>query len=439
MKNRISFLTVLLAISLQVFSQSSLQGNALHYFQDNNSDPYKVPTPNQSSLGTYGTIPVSFYTGKADVTVPIFETKQRGVNLDVMLSYDTSGLLINQLPGWTGHNWTLISGGAITRKINGKPDEINFHGTGVGKDVFLIVHKDDVKVMTDGLLDEDDLNYYNDPYSENYQTYWYLRGMKLEAERQEVNMYDAYTNYFNCANTVRGLNSFVDIRQKDTSADLFYFNFMGISGTFFFGNDGNWKVLCDQNIDVLFDVNDSTNYIESFEDEFWYRRSNTRNETIYNALCVKQPKTIRGFTLVDEIGNRYIFGGDKNSIEYSMSLTGKSNLNTTEPWSAVSWMLKEVRDRFGNTLYSFEYSRGKHVTQIHNSYSSVTRTAKHVPTISPVHHSPKVCSATLSMPVYLDSIKVIDGTILKFNHSNIYNGNASSILYPNGVNVPAMM
>ena len=98
--------------------------------------PYNIPSPSASALGGYGNIPVSGYTGKADINIPLYKTSQRGIDLDIHLSYDTSGLLINQLPGWTGHGWTLFAGGAITRKINNLPDEISYRDTGAGMDYY---------------------------------------------------------------------------------------------------------------------------------------------------------------------------------------------------------------------------------------------------------------------------------------------------------------
>ena len=85
-----------------------------------------VPSPQAADLGLYGEIPVSYFTGRANITVPIHTFSERGVVLDVNLSYDTSGLLMNKLPGWTGPGWTLNAGGCITRVTNGFCDEMTY-------------------------------------------------------------------------------------------------------------------------------------------------------------------------------------------------------------------------------------------------------------------------------------------------------------------------
>lgn len=40
--------------------------------------PGDIPTPNASSLGMYGNIPISYYTGRANISIPIFEMQATG-------------------------------------------------------------------------------------------------------------------------------------------------------------------------------------------------------------------------------------------------------------------------------------------------------------------------------------------------------------------------
>lgn len=51
--------------------------------------PADVPTPNTASLGRFGDVPVSYYTGRPQVGVPIYTLKVRDYSLPVSLSYDT--------------------------------------------------------------------------------------------------------------------------------------------------------------------------------------------------------------------------------------------------------------------------------------------------------------------------------------------------------------
>lgn len=106
---RIVLLLITQTTFLILFGQSSL--------------PVIVPSPNASDLGHYGCIPISYYTGRPDITIPIYDLDVRGVKMPIALSYDASGVRMNSLPSWVGENWTLLAGGCITRVIYGYNDD----------------------------------------------------------------------------------------------------------------------------------------------------------------------------------------------------------------------------------------------------------------------------------------------------------------------------
>ena len=85
--------------------------------------PSDVPTPNASSLGRYGDVPVSYYTGRPNVSILIYTLKVRDFSLPISLAYDAGGVLVNSLPSWVGQNWILNAGGVITRTVQGCYDE----------------------------------------------------------------------------------------------------------------------------------------------------------------------------------------------------------------------------------------------------------------------------------------------------------------------------
>jgi hypothetical protein len=57
-------------------------------------------SPNAASLGIYGEIPVSLYTGTPDISIPLFEIEN--INLPVTLNYHASGVRPDQQTGWVG-------------------------------------------------------------------------------------------------------------------------------------------------------------------------------------------------------------------------------------------------------------------------------------------------------------------------------------------------
>ncbi len=80
------------------------------------------PSPNAASLMKFTDVPVSPYSGTADITVPIYTIQARGLNIPVNLSYHTGGVRIKDESGWVGLGWALSAGGSISRIIQDKDD-----------------------------------------------------------------------------------------------------------------------------------------------------------------------------------------------------------------------------------------------------------------------------------------------------------------------------
>lgn len=108
-------------IFICVFWISASYGQA----DDPQDDPYikqqvnKIvpPSPNASSLGIYGNIPVGHYTGVPNISIPIYEIKSGDFTLPIALSYHASGIKVAQEASSVGLGWVLNAGGCIVRKI----------------------------------------------------------------------------------------------------------------------------------------------------------------------------------------------------------------------------------------------------------------------------------------------------------------------------------
>lgn len=361
MKYRLIIACVVVLFSMTCFSEEN-KSVYVKSILDNAS------TPTAQDLGKYGEVPMNLYAGRANVSIPIYSTTQRGIELNISLSYDTGGLLISQLPSWTGHGWTLNVGGCITRKLQGYYDE----------------DENRVRKVSRSQMPEL-VNYFNNTRTIDNQT--------------DENIANDVTN----AKKV-----------YDYSPDIFVFNFMGKSGRFFFGPDKTWHVQCEENIKVEFDVTNTSNYILPFIPN-------------YPNYTYTMSKTIKGFTLVDENGVRYTFGGTTDAIEYSIGFLDQDR----EDWRANSWYLTEVKDRFGNVLYKFNYKRGKFIVQLFNNYIQTVvnyEASVHgwgygssIKNISGNSNASFPFSATLNAPVYLSNITTQDKTSIDFNLSNDIN------------------
>lgn len=260
--------------------------------------PDDIKSPNAASLGKYGDLPVSYAYGAVDISVPIYSMNNKGIPLDLSLRYDASGVKINSPSGTVGMNWTLSTGGVITRRINDLADEVK----------------------------ATNISFNNDPIKRGY-----------------------FYTFNNLNRSDWGLNALVDLAVKkgdvfkatDLMPDEFTFNFMGHTGKFFLGEDGNWKVKSDSNLDVIINESD---FIIPLN---FYNFSN-----LYGAYTYK---TIGKISIKDDNGNIYTFGSNTNSVEYTCGNFYNQTVTNTFP---SAWYLDDVKDRLGNTLYTFTYERG---------------------------------------------------------------------------------
>ena len=89
---------------------------------------YHPVSPNAASLGNYGLYPVNKNLGKVAVSVPIYDLSFKSLNVPIGISYNTSGIRLNDIASWVGLGWTLNAGGAIIRNTKGLPD-LSFSST----------------------------------------------------------------------------------------------------------------------------------------------------------------------------------------------------------------------------------------------------------------------------------------------------------------------
>ena len=88
-----------------------------------------MPAPNAASLGKYGDIPVSLYTGTPSVSIPIYTIIEGPLNLPISLDYHIgSGVRVAETASWAGISWSLQAGGLITRTTQSKDDDELLYG-----------------------------------------------------------------------------------------------------------------------------------------------------------------------------------------------------------------------------------------------------------------------------------------------------------------------
>ncbi len=80
------------------------------------------PSPTASQLAKYGDIPVTYYTGSPNVSIPIFNVTGNELTLPISLTYNYNGAQPGQKASWAGLGWSVQAGGVITRSVGDRLD-----------------------------------------------------------------------------------------------------------------------------------------------------------------------------------------------------------------------------------------------------------------------------------------------------------------------------
>jgi hypothetical protein len=119
MKMKFNITRVLAVYSLCISTLQPLSNTV----QAQTEMPKVIPlAPNAAALAKYGEIPVSYHTGTANVSIPLYTLQSGDIQFPIELSYHTGGIRVNELAGWTGLGWTLNAGGVVTRTLMDKDD-----------------------------------------------------------------------------------------------------------------------------------------------------------------------------------------------------------------------------------------------------------------------------------------------------------------------------
>ena len=214
-------------------------------------------SPNAASLVKDINIPVSYYTGVPAIDVPFFSLPTRADNkvASVGISYNASGIKVQEVASQVGLGWSLQAGGMITRVVRDNPDEPG------------------------------------------------------------DNMYpDGELSMAQIAGEI-----------GNTQPDIFYYNFLGRSGKFFFDNDGDAYTMPYEAIDIKHTI-----HVGASKNEF------------------------QKWTITDEEGYQYVFG--ETSVGREESSIKRTNQELEEYRS--TWYLEKVNAANGTELFNIEYYQG---------------------------------------------------------------------------------
>lgn len=87
-------------------------------------DLIQIPkSPEAFAFAKYGNTSISHFTGVPNISVPLGELKGRDISIPVELTYDASGIKVDQIASEVGLGWNLKIGGMIVRNVKGLPDD----------------------------------------------------------------------------------------------------------------------------------------------------------------------------------------------------------------------------------------------------------------------------------------------------------------------------
>lgn len=79
-------------------------------------------SPTTYELGKYGSHPVDLYRGTVGIGIPLYNLNTFSLNLPLELSYNSSGIKVDDIASWVGLGWSLNAGGVITITQKGGSD-----------------------------------------------------------------------------------------------------------------------------------------------------------------------------------------------------------------------------------------------------------------------------------------------------------------------------
>ena len=242
------------------------------------------PSPNASSLGVYGDIPVDKSTGVPNITIPLYTISVDDISVPISLSFHASGHKVGSRASWVGLGWSLNAGGVVTRSMRGKPDESGYFynmadvKSWEDNDLLTVVHKTIPSTSDQAVIDLKNSMW--DFYSLNHDV------------RADLFFYNfpggAGKFSFNCDQTI------IDFPYQDLLIEPISLTISRVNGT---GEISGFEIIDQQGIKYLFDEEEETivdypsNYVHQDTERYtssWYlryilsQRSNKRVDFTYS-------------------------------------------------------------------------------------------------------------------------------------------------------------
>lgn len=277
---------------------------------------YNSISANVTDMFRYGEFHTSLFTGRLQVSVPIYKVDDPDFNMDIALHYNAEGFKPRKHSGYVGYNWHLEAGGCITREVQGLPDEI--YG---------------IEAVNSGAH-----------YSGGVEGMYHFITQNPDAENMNKNDIFALPLAPDSQACLTGNNLWINVGngctyKVDYMPDIFHFNFLGRKGSFMINNTGEVQIISGDFVDV-----DLSGILAD-----WDKRH--PDKTPYYAFPM-YPEKNSSITIRTTDGYTYIFGGDISKLEYTVNACDRSHflplvLNDytgieLNPATVSSWHLSKI-------------------------------------------------------------------------------------------------
>ncbi|MBQ6175584.1 MAG: RHS repeat protein [Bacteroidales bacterium] len=329
------------------------------------NDLPQVFSPNAAELGKYGKIPVSYFNGLPNISIPLTELRAKGYTLPIYLTYHAGGNKPDQHPGWVGLGWTLHAGGCINRIVNGEIDEMGkYEQPSLGSNPFI-----------------------------------YLKGYYYRADSVQNMTFDE-----DRMDSIANSNVY-----EDYDPDEFQVNFEGLSSSFFLVGKNKAQIRSKDAVNYTVKIDTATSKTVPIFDPSLQPTSITAQQYTY----------IKCITLTDSQGVVYVFGGDDSAIEFSYGLI--SRISPGQEWmrrpmkrTANTWHITTIRFPSGEEIH-FDYLKSgvplivtdRHYTEYSSLYYSGNTVYTDGYLYSTQNESAGNINFTLISPSYLSRIRSI--------------------------------
>lgn len=295
-------------------------------------------------------VPVSHFTGKPNISFPIYSAKSKTITVNLGLSYDAGGIKTEQQAGFAGLGWQLTGAGMITRSVKGNQDE------GIRRTA---------AKMTSTYNNTSTWTSVRDSFATAIGKYggFYADG---------GNSWDPFTlktaiiSHNQQANSNQAPNIFAGVIDPDLARfylglddgepDMFYFNFQGYSGKFFFDRNKNPILIpyqSDLKITPVFKIGYDTVNV--------YYPSGSFTETY-----IFTNNQFESWKITTPDGLEYYFGGTPTSMVNTSYPPSINQTAVDANWSLRSgWALARIVDPATQDTVNFDYvTREGEVTRI---------------------------------------------------------------------------